>query len=368
MISLRTFTIVVMMTFMFSQASFFGESDFFSLIFLIASALIIFNATVKLQVGNKRALRANAKKNSFLYKFLSKDKTIAIMVVSFIVSFGFAAMLTMILKGIIIGHGYWTLFILITIISFTIFKFLNKETTANELVNENIQADMAKHANEMLYIFLVAMILNAVLSLLLSAHDTMVILNNKVTFENFDEFAAENQVFKNCDAGGDCSNEYTRKMINLYIILDYFKLAVTNTIMMVFVPTLEQRNEYYFPFYMIIFVLNMMKLFAFSMSFVLMQKGMETGLSKGVIKANQLIVILQDKYKRYIELKEKAEKKKAREKKKALKEKVVIKTLDKSIDRLDNRKTKKANKKGSKENVKKSVSSKVMDNKNEEDL
>lgn len=268
---------------MLLQSIVFGNSDTLSLFLILTSTVIMFNATLKLQIGNKKALRANAKENSYLYNFLGNEKSIFLILISFIVSLIFSVLLILILKGIIINHGIWTFFILIGAISFTIFTFLNKENSESSSINNNLQSDIAKHANELMYVIIVALSLNFVLSLLLSAHDTMSLLNSDLTFENFDQYAVKEAIDKNN------SNFYTRIMINLYIALDYFKLAVTTKIIDILIPGMQDRENWFYLFYLVVFILNMMKLFAFSLAFVLMQKGMETGLGKILVILNEKI-------------------------------------------------------------------------------
>lgn len=291
MISLRTLTISTMLVFMLFQSIVFGVSDILSLILIMVSTAIIFNSTLKLQVGNKKALRANAKKNSFLYNLLSNEKSLITKVVSLVVSLVFSVLLILILKGIIINHGVWALFIIIGGVSFTIFSILNKEKIENDSVNNNLQHDVAEHANEFMYVVLVALSLNIVLSLLLSAHDTMSLLNSDINFSNFDQYSVNDSIEKNG------SNYYTRIMINLYIVLDYFKLAVTTKIIDIMIPGMQDRVSWFYLFYVVVFILNMMKLFAFSLAFVLMQKSMETGMRKMQIFLNKKIQKYKEKNK-----------------------------------------------------------------------
>jgi len=292
MINLRTLTISMMLVLMLCQSLVFGVSDALSLLLLLMTAVLMFNATLKLQIGNKKALRANAKENSFLYAFLSKEKTISILIVSIFSSLTLSTVLVVILKGIVINHGVVALFILVGVISFAIFSLINKESIASSVVDNNFQPDVAKHANELMYVVIVAVSLNVVLSLLLSAHDTMTLLNSNITFANFDQYAVEDSIEKNG------SNYYTRIMTNLYIVLDYFKLAVTIKILDILLPGMQDRVDWFYLFYLIVFLLNMMKLFAFSLSFVLLQKGMETGMRKPFVWVNKKMAKLEEKFRK----------------------------------------------------------------------
>lgn len=268
MINQRIFTTFIILILMFSQATFFGEDDWVSLIFIAITTVIIFKTLLKLQTGNKKALRANAKKGSFLYNFLSGERTPFLILFSFSASLISSIIMVLILKGITFNHGYWGLFFVIGIISFTIFSFITDENASSAVVADNLQEDVSSHANNMLQIIFTAIALNFALSFILSAHDTMSLLSSHISIANFENIALEHAVDK---LEG---NHYTRLMINLYLLLDAFKLALTTQIIDILVPNMDERLDWFYVFYIVVFILNMMKLFFFSFAFVLLQRGM----------------------------------------------------------------------------------------------
>ena len=79
--------IATMVIFMWFQSYFFGVNDMVSLILLLVSTLIIYQVMHEIQVANKRTLRVNAKKDSWLYKFFSDEKTFLTSIFSLILSF-----------------------------------------------------------------------------------------------------------------------------------------------------------------------------------------------------------------------------------------------------------------------------------------
>jgi len=299
MITIRAMTIFIMVTFMFMQAYMFGLNDMGSLALMLISVIVIFNTILKLQLGNRRAIRAKAKKDSWLYRFLSKESSLWMKIVSLFSSIIFAVILTVVLKGIIISHGYVALFLIIISVSFVIFGFLREDNTTSSTVSDNLQSDIANHANNVLHIFIVAVLLNVILALLLSAHDTMFLLNSDITFLNFDNIAVHSAVEKTD------SNHFTRLMINLYLLLDTFKLAVTTKIIDVMIPGMNDRVDLFYLFYGTIFLLNMMKLFGFSIAFVLFQKGLEVITDNLVNFLNKYLEKTKEWYKEYKTSKEK---------------------------------------------------------------
>lgn len=258
---------------LYLQALFFCVNDMISIVLVLISTVIIYRVVFILQEGNKRALRVNTKEGGFLHAFLSREKSLFVRILSFFVSLSFATILTVILKGIVLNHGVITFFIITFFISMAIFSFVNKgsiEQNNNQegLITENLAPDISKHANNLLFILLIAVILNTSLSLLFSAHDTFVFLNNDVNFSNFDVVATERAIEKTL------TNAYSRPLMNLYIILDTFKMAVANQFIEMFIDNVD-KEKYFYLFFTVVFFLNMVKLFAFSISFVLLQKGLE---------------------------------------------------------------------------------------------
>lgn len=269
MLTLRRVMIIIMLSFMALQAKMFGVNDLLSLFLIMISTVVMYLAVIKLQIGNKQVLRVNAREGGWLHGFLSKEKTVFIRFMSFVVSMSFSFIFVLILKGIVINHGMISVFIIIGVVSFTIFSFINKEKTDSELVKDNLHFDLASHANNMLYIILISSILNIALSFILSAHDTMELLNHDINFANFDKYAI-NDAIKKTD-----SNTYTRLLANFYILLDSIKLAAATKVISIILPNMEDKENWFYLFYIVIFIMNMVKLFAFSLSFVLLQKGFE---------------------------------------------------------------------------------------------
>ena len=160
---------------------------------------------------------------------------------SFVLSF----LLVIILRGISQNHGNIALFLIITVISMSIFSFITDSTTKSEAIDNNLQEDLGNHASEFLHLILVAFILTFVLSLILSARDTYVFLNaNDLRFDNFINRAFSEQIIKNN------YNDISRKLMNFYIIMENFKMAFANHFVETFF-TKEQREAYFYIFYFV---------------------------------------------------------------------------------------------------------------------
>jgi len=263
----------MMVIFMWFQSYFFGVNDTISLILLFISTLIIYQVMNDIQVANKRTLRVNAKKDSFLYKFLSYEKSILTSMFSLMLSFFLSVGAIVTLKGIVREQGGLYTFLGIGIISFIIFIFINQKTTKSNIVNNNLHEDISNHINILVFLFTTAMILNIFLSAGLSYHDTKQFLDNDINIGNFDSFAIDNKV----DKTGN--NDTSRLLLNLYVLIDHFKQAVASIILNHYID-IKEKDSHFTAFYFIIFIFNILKLFAFSFSFVLLQKGFENIVEK----------------------------------------------------------------------------------------
>lgn len=267
-ISLRNLLIVVMLIFLYTQNYFFTNNDNLSLILFIISSSIMYIAILRIQNNHRKVAKIFAKEGSTLHSFFNKDNSLLTKIISLFISLILSFFLILILKGISINHGDIVLFIIITTISFSIFNFVTGNNVLNQTANNNLQEDVVNHGNDFVRLFIGATILTIVLSLLLSAKDTYTFTTvGELKIDNFIDKASDNQIIKNG------YNDISRKLMNFYIIMDNFKMAIANHFIEVFFSQ-EQRSNFFYIFYICIFILNMMKLYAFSFAFSLLQKGL----------------------------------------------------------------------------------------------
>lgn len=252
-----------MLLVLYGQAYFFGVNDWFVLLFVFVTAIFLYASLIKLHSGNRKMMRVNAKPGSWLYEFLSKDATIAMKIVALFSSLILSTILVVLVKGMVLQQGYLPFFVTIIIASLALYSFVNTNVNS-DLVDNNINSDIAQHGNELARIFYAAIILNFMLSFAFSAYDTFEFKTSDINFSNFTDKAVESSYDKT-DA-----NQYSRIFINAYLLMDYVKVALAK----MFVDLFDLKNNFY-GFYIVIFALNMFKLFAFSFSFVLLQKGFD---------------------------------------------------------------------------------------------
>lgn len=263
-LSMKKYILTAIMTgLMIGQAYFFGVSDFVVLGFVAVTAVFIYISLIKLYEGNRKTLRIYSKDGSMLHTFLSRDRTVLMRLAALISSLILSGILVFLVKGMVLQQGYLPFFTVIVVASLILYSFVN-ELMAPALINENLHQDISAHGNEVLRLFYAAMILNVILALAFSAHDTFAFKTSDVNFNNFTDKAVE-QSFEKTE-----SNHYSRIFINAYLLMDYAKIALTK----VFVDLFDLNDNFY-GFYIVISVLNLFKMFAFSLSFVLLQKGFD---------------------------------------------------------------------------------------------
>lgn len=257
------FTITALLiTLMMGQAYFYGVSDMITVGFVLATSCFLFISLRKIHVGNRKILRTSTKKDSWLYQFLSNDKSIGLILITIVSSILLSSILVVLVKGLVLQHGYWPFFVVIAIASLITYNFINKNNNVN-LVEGNIHEDITSHGNELVRLFYSAIILNLVLSFAFSAYDTFSFKTSLISFENFTDEALKISIAKNS------FNEYTRIFVNAYILMDTIKIALAK----MFIDLFGINNNFY-GFYTVIFVLNAFKFIAFSVSLVLLQKGL----------------------------------------------------------------------------------------------
>ncbi len=253
----------IMVLLMASLAYFFGVSDWLVALFVITTAGFVYFSMIRLYSGNRKILAMYSQPNSMLYNFLSRDRTFFMRVAAFFSSLILSSILVLLVKGMVLQQGYTPFFVVIVFSSLILYTFVNKPISST-LVNENINQEISSHGNELVRIFYAAVVLNIVLALAFSAHDTFEFKVSDVNFNNFTDRAVE-QSFEKTDA-----NHYSRVFINAYLLMDYAKIALAK----VFVNLIELQDSFYI-FYCVIFALNLFKMFGFSVSFVLLQKGLD---------------------------------------------------------------------------------------------
>lgn len=248
---------------LFGQAYFFGINDWVTLLFILTTACFLYVSLIKIHSGNRKMFKAGSKEGSWLHTFLSQDTTIMMRLIASFSSLLLSTLLVVLIKGMVLQQGYLPFFLIVTIASLLLYSLINSDANY-KIIDESIQKDIAKHSSELARIFYAAIILNLILAFAFSAYDTFDFKTSDVDFNNFTDKALEVAFEKNSQ------NTYTRVLINAYLLMDFIKIALAK----LFIDLFNLKDNFY-GFYIIIFALNAFKLFAFSFSFVLLQKGFD---------------------------------------------------------------------------------------------
>lgn len=252
---------MLMFFLLFGQVVFYGVSDLVTLAFVAVTAIFLFVSIRKIHTGYRRALRCSTQEGSWLYKFLSNEKSLGVKLISLLSSLFLSTILVVLVKGMVLQQGYVPFFVVIIVASLVLYGVVNGNVGESEL-DKNLNEDVSSYSKELVCIFYGTIILNFILSFSFSAYDTFNFKTSDVSFDNFTEKALEISINKNA------FNEYTRIFVNAYILMDLVKVAMTK----MFIDLFGVSNNFY-GFYIVIFILNSFKFFAFSLSFVLLQKG-----------------------------------------------------------------------------------------------
>ena len=282
---MKRWVIVIAMTgLLFGQGFFLGFNDIITLLFLITITVLLFIILNRLQLLSKRTLRTVAKKDSWLYDFLSRDNSIFIKFWIIILALTFAMTIAILLKGLFIHHGYVAPLLVIFIGSAILYNFINKDFKSTTVEN-NIHEDIARHGHEMTRIFFAAIIINVLLALTISSKETYIFLSNEINIRNFDIYAYENQIDKTEN------NIVSRAFVNFYILANAAKVAIITKV----VNEYEFLKSYYF-FYLISILFNFFKLTVFSWSIVLLQRSLDRRADTATYYITQIRDKFRDKF------------------------------------------------------------------------
>ncbi|WP_198304653.1 hypothetical protein [Arcobacter vandammei] len=263
------FFVLLLWVFVFVQNIIFTKNDNLSLILYFVSCFFIFIALFERQKALRKATRIIAKEDSKIFHWFSKHS-----IISFVISIIFSIVTSFVLLYIFKGISYdfnifnnFLLFIVMVAINVLVFNIsMTKKWIPNSL-EDNLKSEVTDVGNNFLRIFLGAVISSFILAITISYNDTnSFVSSNQISLNNFDELTLENKIISNG------SNDISRQIVTTYILLDNFKLAFANEIVDIFLD--NDRKHYFSLFYFMISVLNFIKFFTLSISYLLLQQGL----------------------------------------------------------------------------------------------
>ncbi|MDV6319138.1 hypothetical protein [Chromohalobacter sp. HP20-39] len=246
---------------------FFGISDMTALFLFIITSYLIFRSVLDLRMGSRKALRVYLKKESFFTAYLSQDKPWGQIALSIITAAFLSLAFIVVLKGMSLSYGFWSMLIIVGIAA--LFVRAINIGTIKETVGNNATDSVSHHAISMISTIVTAFWLNLLLSMILSAHDLFTFLSSEIDFSSFVTYAETRSIDETID------NEVSRFFVNLYVIINSFKVAMANEITTALDVSYQEKSQYFYVFYFSTLVMNMVKLFGFSLTLVFIQKTVE---------------------------------------------------------------------------------------------
>lgn len=305
-----------------------GRSDIFTGILIFVVAALMKPVVLEFQMGGRQLMANQFNEDSDVKEVVRKPgffSHILSFIAAVMISFG----LIVLIKGIVMSHGLFSFLALLFVITLALFPILGKsanskaepegeeateKTTADtpaskKAVSEKVTIDSAvakksqdkavdkpvddkdgeddeakdaspgqrlaerhlvptasKYAAFVASLVVGIIALNILMAFILSAKDTFIFLASEVTFDNFDEVALEAAIPYNE------RNTLSRAVINAYVLGDAFRLALTDSVFSVFVPS-GNKERFFYLFYILVLFMNLIKLVPFSVGIVVFLRG-----------------------------------------------------------------------------------------------
>ena len=242
-----------------------GRHDGLTLLLILLTTLIIWVMTASLWYSKRQILNLYLKDASFLQRLIKKRNTPWQILACTVLAVLLSILFIITTKGIILSHGYIVLFTALFAYNL-LYKLARAEprTVNIALIDNNLNEHLAKHGSLLLTIFMPALLLNLLLTLLFSGYDTAEFMRSNINFENFIDYAEHDSIM------GNGHNPYGRKIVNAFLLLDKLRIALGKFI----AQDLFHIHSYWL-FYLIIAISNFMKLMFFSWAYILLLLGLE---------------------------------------------------------------------------------------------
>jgi hypothetical protein len=242
-----------------------GRHDGLTLLLILITALFIWYMTASLWYSKRQLLNIYLKEQSFLQRLIKKRNTPWQILVCTLLSLLLSILFTITAKGIILAHGYTILLVPLYLYNTASNLIRRENPIAHPAILENhLNENLARHGILLINIFIPALLLNLLLTLLFSGYDTAEFMTTNINFENFIDYAEADSIMANGH------NPYGRKIVNAFLLLDNLRIALGK-----FIAQELFHIHSYWLFYLIIAISNFMKLMFFSWAYILLCLGFE---------------------------------------------------------------------------------------------
>lgn len=239
----------------------FGKNDYVSPFFLIMASWLIFLRVYDLRMGLRSFSADLFRKDSTMYRFLSKERSVPQFLLAAFFSVSLAIGMAVVLKTLTIVHSSFVVILIFSITCFAMRFFSSKD-----LVSEGMKGTVKNKKNGgtiqgLVRVVFCFLILNSALVVFLTAHDTHMFYNNEAGFSDFHEVAGSRAVHLSD------YNFMSGPLINLSIILDSFRSSAVNEFMDAY--DIDRGPVTYFMFFVVMMMMNFIKIIPFSLGAVL---------------------------------------------------------------------------------------------------
>ena len=242
-----------------------GRHDGLTLLLILITALFIWYMTASLWYSKRQLLNIYLKEQSFLQRLIKKRNTPWQILVCTLLSLLLSILFTITAKGIILAHGYTILLVPLYLYNTASNLIRRENPIAHPAILENhLNENLARHGILLINIFIPALLLNLLLTLLFSGYDTAEFMTTNINIENFIDYAEADSIMANGH------NPYGRKIVNAFLLLDNLRIALGK-----FIAQELFHIHSYWLFYLIIAISNFMKLMFFSWAYILLCLGFE---------------------------------------------------------------------------------------------
>lgn len=242
-----------------------GRHDGLTLLLILITAAFIWYMTASLWYSKRQLLNIYLKEQSFLQRLIKKRNTPWQILVCTLLSLLLSILFTITAKGIILAHGYTILLVPLYLYNTASNLIRRENPIAHPAILENhLNENLARHGILLINIFIPALLLNLLLTLLFSGYDTAEFMHTNINFENFIDYAEADSIMANGH------NPYGRKIVNAFLLLDNLRIALGK-----FIAQELFHIHSYWLFYLIIAISNFMKLMFFSWAYILLCLGFE---------------------------------------------------------------------------------------------
>ena len=242
-----------------------GRHDGLTLLLILITAAFIWYMAASLWYSKRQLLNIYLKEQSFLQRLIKKRNTPWQILVCTLLSLLLSILFTITAKGIILAHGYTILLVPLYLYNTASNLIRRENPIAHPAILENhLNENLARHGILLINIFIPALLLNLLLTLLFSGYDTAEFMTSNINFENFIDYAEADSIMANGH------NPYGRKIVNAFLLLDNLRIALGK-----FIAQELFHIHSYWLFYLIIAISNFMKLMFFSWAYILLCLGFE---------------------------------------------------------------------------------------------